>query len=121
MIWIVLAIMLALILIPTAFLLQRRMRQTEIAAKLTIQKPRGIVEERYVPIGGIEQWIGIRGEDSDKPRAADPAWRSGLFLFDLHSASPNMGKVLHDHSMGPERWRKDICENGKAQKWPSQF
>lgn len=67
MIWIVLAMMLALILVSTAFLLQRRMRQTEIAAKLTIQKPRGIVEERYVPIGGIEQWIGIRGEDSGNP------------------------------------------------------
>lgn len=32
-----------------------------------ITTPRGIEEARYVPIGGIEQYISIRGEDRDNP------------------------------------------------------
>ncbi|MGW4465113.1 alpha/beta fold hydrolase [Micromonospora sp. NPDC004704] len=36
-------------------------------AKLTINTPNGIAEERFVRIGGIDQWIGIRGEDRDNP------------------------------------------------------
>jgi pimeloyl-ACP methyl ester carboxylesterase len=34
---------------------------------LEIDSPNRIVEDRFVPIGGIEQWIGIRGEDRDNP------------------------------------------------------
>ncbi len=67
MIWSVLVAVLGLILVPTVFLFERRMRQAKTAARLTIQGPHGIVEERYIRIGGIEQWIGIRGEDTDNP------------------------------------------------------
>jgi pimeloyl-ACP methyl ester carboxylesterase len=48
-------------------LVQRKLRQMRIAAGLKIVGARGIVEERFVDIGGIEQWIGIRGEDRDNP------------------------------------------------------
>jgi pimeloyl-ACP methyl ester carboxylesterase len=32
-----------------------------------ITAPRGIDEARYVPVGGIDQYISIRGEDRDNP------------------------------------------------------
>ena len=65
--WLIPAVLLALILVPTALLLHRRARQMRTAAALQILSADGIVDECYVPIGGIEQWISIRGEDSGNP------------------------------------------------------
>src|SRR5215218_7148493 len=45
----------------------RKVRQRRVAKALRISTANGIVEERFVPIGGIEQWIQIRGEDRDNP------------------------------------------------------
>jgi len=45
----------------------RKVRQHRTARDLVIHTPNGIVEERFVKIGGIDQWIGIRGEDSNNP------------------------------------------------------
>jgi hypothetical protein len=45
----------------------RKVCQRRVAKALTIDTPNGIVEERFVRIGGIEQWIQIRGEDRDNP------------------------------------------------------
>jgi pimeloyl-ACP methyl ester carboxylesterase len=53
--------------IGLAFLAERRIRQARTRARLAIQGPRGILTEGYVRIGGIDQWIGIRGEDRDNP------------------------------------------------------
>jgi proline iminopeptidase len=50
-----------------AALLHRKLRQHTIAAALRIHNTNGIAEECYVPIGGIEQRIGIRGEDRFNP------------------------------------------------------
>ncbi|MGH9645744.1 MAG: alpha/beta fold hydrolase, partial [Bryobacteraceae bacterium] len=41
--------------------------QHEAALALTIQTPSGIVEAGFQSIGGIEQWIQIRGENRDNP------------------------------------------------------
>lgn len=53
--------------LPAALLLHRKLRQTRIEAGLRIDTARGILEEAFVRIGGIEQWISIRGEDKDNP------------------------------------------------------
>jgi pimeloyl-ACP methyl ester carboxylesterase len=45
----------------------RKVRQRRIAKTLAIETPNGIVEGRYVRIGGVDQWIQIRGEDRDNP------------------------------------------------------
>lgn len=47
-------------------LAKREARRDRIRKELQIG-PRGIAEARYVSIGGIEQWIQIRGEDKDNP------------------------------------------------------
>ncbi|MGZ3681811.1 MAG: alpha/beta fold hydrolase, partial [Ktedonobacterales bacterium] len=53
---------------PTAAALAyRKLRQLKTAQTLKITSPDGIVEERFVRIGGIDQWIGIRGEHRDNP------------------------------------------------------
>jgi pimeloyl-ACP methyl ester carboxylesterase len=58
---------LAVVTFPAALLLQRKLRQARAAAALRMASESGIVEERFVRIGGIEQWIGIRGEDQNNP------------------------------------------------------
>jgi pimeloyl-ACP methyl ester carboxylesterase len=45
----------------------RAWRRRQVARALTITSPRGIVDEGFARIGGIEQWISIRGEDRDNP------------------------------------------------------
>ncbi len=45
----------------------RKARQRRVAKALEITTPNGIVEERFVRIGGIDQWIQLRGEDRDNP------------------------------------------------------
>jgi pimeloyl-ACP methyl ester carboxylesterase len=47
--------------------LHRRAVRRRAAAALAVDSPRAIVEDGFVEIGGIEQWIGIRGEDRDNP------------------------------------------------------
>ncbi|MCP3469127.1 alpha/beta hydrolase [Bradyrhizobium sp. CCGUVB1N3] len=45
----------------------RAYRQNVSARVLAIQSPNGIQEGMYVKIGGIDQWIQIRGEDRGNP------------------------------------------------------
>jgi pimeloyl-ACP methyl ester carboxylesterase len=66
--WIACATLLLLIVSVLAVLLvYRRLRQARMASTLRIDNARGIVEERFVSIGGIDQWISIRGEDQSNP------------------------------------------------------
>ncbi|MEP6984848.1 MAG: alpha/beta hydrolase [Chloroflexota bacterium] len=48
-------------------LITRKHNQRQIAKKLVITSANAIVEERFVKVGGIEQWISIRGEDRNNP------------------------------------------------------
>jgi len=45
----------------------RAHRQHVTAEQLAIHTPNGIEEAMYVKIGGIDQWIQIRGQDQDNP------------------------------------------------------
>jgi hypothetical protein len=68
MLWIDCAVALLIVSgIPAALLIQRKLRQARTAAALQIESVYGIVEERFVRIGGIDQWIGMRGEDQNNP------------------------------------------------------
>jgi len=49
------------------FLLYRSWRQHQNAERLAIHTPHGIQETMFVPLGGIDQWIQIRGEDRNNP------------------------------------------------------
>lgn len=45
----------------------RPFNRKRLAKQLAIDTPNGIAEEQYVKIGGIDQWVTIRGEDRDNP------------------------------------------------------
>ena len=45
----------------------RAYRQHQNARGLAIQSPPGIAEGRFVKIGGIDQWVQIRGQDTANP------------------------------------------------------
>ncbi|MEV4753814.1 alpha/beta hydrolase [Micromonospora sp. NPDC049559] len=45
----------------------RALLRRRVARALAIDTPNGIDEERFVRIGGIDQWVQIRGEDRDNP------------------------------------------------------
>ena len=45
----------------------RPLKQRQNAKKLTIASPNGIREEQYISIGGIEQWVTIRGQNRANP------------------------------------------------------
>ncbi|WP_308379180.1 alpha/beta hydrolase [Streptomyces sp. ISL-43] len=53
---------------PAAGLLAHRaLRRTQAAAALRIDSPNGIDERGFVRIGGIDQWVSVRGEDRANP------------------------------------------------------
>lgn len=52
---------------PLTTLITRPLARRRLSRAGVIQTPNGIVERRYVSIGGIEQWITIRGEDQANP------------------------------------------------------
>lgn len=62
-----LALLGSMIGIPATFLIHRKLRQAKVVGSLKIDTAHGIVEELFVPIGGIDQWISIRGEDRNNP------------------------------------------------------
>lgn len=68
---IVLRVLLALLVLVlvtiVAFLGYRAWRQHENAGAAAIATPNGIDEKAFVRIGGIEQWVTIRGEDRNNP------------------------------------------------------
>lgn len=45
----------------------RKSHQHNLAKKLQINNPNGIVEAGFVKLGDIEQWVTIRGEDKNNP------------------------------------------------------
>lgn len=57
----------ALIVLVLAVLGFRAWRRARVAAVLRIRSPNGIADEGFVRIGGIEQWVSIRGEDLANP------------------------------------------------------
>jgi pimeloyl-ACP methyl ester carboxylesterase len=68
MLWIICLTLSSLIAgMLAALLVYRKLRQAKIASTLKIESAQGIFEERFVRIGGIDQWISIRGEDQNNP------------------------------------------------------
>jgi pimeloyl-ACP methyl ester carboxylesterase len=105
----------ALIALPTAGgLAYRKSRQRQVAQALVIDTPNGIVEERFVRLGGIEQWIQIRGEDRDNPVLlvlhGGPGWPNAVFTLPLRPWEQHFTVVQWDHRGAG----KTLGRNGKA-------
>src|SRR5580698_973236 len=61
------AVLGVLVVLALGALAFRAWRQSRVAAKLKIGAPNGIDESGFQRIGGIEQWVSIRGQDLTNP------------------------------------------------------
>ena len=107
------------ITIPVAVgLVWRRARQRRVAKALTITTPNGIVEERYVRLGGVDQWVLIRGEDRDNPVLVvlhgGPGWPNAVFTPVLRAWERHFTVVQWDHrGVGKSRRRNGAPTPGE--------
>jgi pimeloyl-ACP methyl ester carboxylesterase len=92
----------------------RKARQRRVAKALEITAPNGIVEQRFVKVGGIDQWIQIRGEDRDNPVLlvlhGGPGWPNAVFTLPLRSWEQHFTVIQWDHRGAG----KTLGRNGKA-------
>lgn len=65
--WFLLGVLALLVIVVSIGLSYRAYRQQQYEPGLAIHTSNGIQEGRYVTVGGIEQWIQIRGEDRNNP------------------------------------------------------
>jgi pimeloyl-ACP methyl ester carboxylesterase len=103
-----------LFVLALAALGYRHLRRRRVAATLRITSPNGIVDERFVRIGGIDQWIQIRGEDRGNPPLlilhGGPGWPNSVFTPVLRSWEKHFTVVQWDM----RGTSKTLRRNGKA-------
>ena len=112
----------ALIAVPAVGGLAWRVaRQRRVAKALEITSPNGIVEQRFVKLGGIDQWIQIRGEDRDNQVLlvlhGGPGWPNAVFTLPLCSWERHFTVVQWDHRGAG----MTLGRNGKAGSGPMTF
>jgi proline iminopeptidase len=73
----------------------RAIRQAQAAERLALRGPNAINEAGFVRIGGIEQWVSIRGED-----------RSNPVLVVLHGGPGAAFQIITYEAMRP--WERDF-------------
>jgi pimeloyl-ACP methyl ester carboxylesterase len=99
----------------------RRARQRRGAKALEITTPSRIVEQRFVKIGGIDQWIQLRGEDRDNPVLlvlhGGPGWPNAVFTLPLRPWERHFTVVQWDHRGAG----KTLGRTGKAGSGPMTF
>ena len=92
----------------------RKSRQRRVAQALVIDTPNGIVEERFIRVGGIDQWIQIRGEDRNNPVLlvlhGGPGWPNAVFTLPLRPWEQHFTVVQWDHRGAG----KTLGRNGKV-------
>ena len=95
-------------------LMTRKITQKKLEKTLLITTPDGIVQERYIKVGGIEQWITIRGEDRHNPVLffihGGPGSTYSIFTPLLRSWEKYFTLVQWDQRGAGKTFRK----NGKA-------
>jgi pimeloyl-ACP methyl ester carboxylesterase len=94
-------------------LVLRKSNQRMNAQKLIINTPNCIIEERFVKIGGIDQWVTIRGENRNNPVLffihGGPASTYSIFSPLLRSWEKHFTIVQWDQRGAGKTYRK----NGK--------
>jgi pimeloyl-ACP methyl ester carboxylesterase len=92
----------------------RTARQRQVAKALELDAPNRIVEQRFVKVGGIDQWIQLRGEDRDNPVLlvlhGGPGWPNAVFTLPLRPWERHFTVVQWDHRGAGKTLRR----NGKV-------
>src|SRR5215472_14637151 len=95
-------------------LITRKKIQQQLAKDLVLTTPNGIVEGRFIKIGGIDQWVTIRGEDQRNPVLffvhGGPGSTYSVFTPLLRSWEGHFTIVQWDQRGAGKTFRK----NGKA-------
>jgi hypothetical protein len=95
-----------------SFLSQRNEQQYKIATA------NGIDEARYVPVGGSEQYISIRGEDRANPVMLFLHGGAGRCDESLGlSGVPFVAQALHSRAMGSARRRQDVAQERRTSRY----
>jgi pimeloyl-ACP methyl ester carboxylesterase len=96
----------------------RAARQRRVAKALEIRTPNRIVEQRFVTVGGIDQWIQLRGEDRDNPVLlvlhGGPGWPNAVFTLPLRPWERHFTIVQWDH----RGTAKTLRRTGKTNSGP---
>jgi pimeloyl-ACP methyl ester carboxylesterase len=99
----------------------RTARQRRAAKALEINSPNGIVEQHFVKVGGIDQWIQLRGEDRDNPVLlllhGGPGWPNAVFTVALRPWEQHFTVAQWDH----RGTGKTLRRTGKAHSGPMTF
>jgi pimeloyl-ACP methyl ester carboxylesterase len=99
----------------------RTVRQRQVAKTLEITTPNRIVEQRFVTLGGIDQWIQLRGEDRANPVLlvlhGGPGWPNAVFTPPLRPWERHFTVVQWDHRGAGKTLRR----TGKAGSGPMTF
>jgi pimeloyl-ACP methyl ester carboxylesterase len=99
----------------------RGARQRRGAKALEITTPNRIVEQRFIKVGGIDQWIQLRGEDRDNPALlvlhGGPGWPNAVFTLPLRPWEEHFTVVQWDH----RGTGKTLGRTGKAGSGPMTF
>jgi pimeloyl-ACP methyl ester carboxylesterase len=99
----------------------RTARQRQVTKALEITTPNRIVEQRFVKVGGIDQWLQLRGEDRDNPVLlvlhGGPGWPNAVFTLPLRPWEQDFTVVQWDHRGAG----KTLGRNGKANSGPMTF
>jgi pimeloyl-ACP methyl ester carboxylesterase len=99
----------------------RTARQRRAAKTLEIDSPNGIVEQHFVKVGGIDQWIQLRGEDRANPVLlvlhGGPGWPNAVFTLPLRPWEQHFTVVQWDH----RGTGKTLGRTGKANSGPMTF
>jgi pimeloyl-ACP methyl ester carboxylesterase len=99
----------------------RKARRRRVAKALEITTPNRIVEQRFITVGGIDQWIQLRGEDRDNPVLlvlhGGPGWPNAVFTLPLRPWERYFTVVQWDHRGAG----KTLGRNGKANSGEMTF
>jgi pimeloyl-ACP methyl ester carboxylesterase len=99
----------------------RAARQRQAAKALEITTPNRIVEQRFIKLGGTDQWIQVRGEDRDNPVLlvlhGGPGWPNAVFTLPLRPWEQHFTVVQWDH----RGTGKTLGRTGKAGSGPMTF
>ena len=81
----------------------RTWQQHANARSLTIATANGIQEAQFVRIGGIDQWVQIRGRRSEQSGVAHPRRWPRQLVGAADAGVSRLGEELHRRPMGPTR------------------
>jgi pimeloyl-ACP methyl ester carboxylesterase len=120
-VWTGLGLIGLMVLAATAGLTYRAIRQRRCAEALAIRTPNGVAEGMFVRIGGIDQWISIRGENVDNPILLVLAGGPGMSYVSFAPVFRSWEQYFTVVQWDRRGVGKTYGRNGKAKSGPLTF